>query len=193
VGIRAATRVRLSASEDRVALLAERAPRLRTALALMLFVQSVHTAEHAIQFVQRYAMGEPFAEGFLGRWLDFEWVHLAMNGTIGALLLVVFFGYRMYDPWWRGASPRGWWAFVGATAVEDGLHVPEHVVRIYQYLHYGWNPAPGILGHTPLHGTGPVELVALHFVYNVLVTGFLAAAFVGFFGGLRRPVGPTPR
>jgi len=151
---------------------------------VLLVVQTVHATEHVAQFIQRYGYGEQFPQGLLGRWVNFEYLHLAMNGTVGLLLLAVFFGYRMYDPWWRRAMPRAWWAFVAAIAVEDGLHVPEHVVRLYQYLRYGWNPAPGILGHTQFHGTGPVELVALHAIYNALVTGLLAAAFVAF-GGVR--------
>src|SRR5207237_10414929 len=104
----------------RPAAVTERAPRLQRVLGVLLVVQTVHATEHVAQFIQRYGFGEQFPQGLVGRWVNFEYLHLAMNGTVGLLLLAVFFGYRMHDSWWRRAVPRAWWSFVAATAIEDG-------------------------------------------------------------------------
>ena len=124
--------------------------------AALLVVQGLHSVEHVMQLVQRYVLHEPSPQGLLGRWTNLEWMHLAYNVALGALLVAMFVRFRMWRRAWR--SPLlGWIALVAATAFQLGLHVPEHAVRIYEFLRYGWNPAPGILGHTPLHGTGPFD------------------------------------
>jgi hypothetical protein len=101
------------------------------------------------------------------------------NFGLAAILVMMFVGFRMWREAWR--RPRlAWGALVGSIAFQVGVHVPEHAVRIYQYLRYGWNPAPGILGHTPLHGTGPFDLLVLHFWYNAIITTLLAVSFFSY-------------
>jgi hypothetical protein len=157
------------------------------ALGLLVLVQSLHAVEHVAQAFQRVVLHEPAPRGLLGRWFDFEWMHFAFNVTLGAALLVMFLGYRMHRAGWRRAAPVGWWAFVGALAVEDGLHVPEHVVRVYELIRYGWEPAPGILGHTAAHGTGPFDLLWLHTTYNLVVTTLVVTCLVAY----RRALGAS--
>lgn len=165
-------------------------PRLRLVFALAVFAQGLHTAEHVAAAIQRLGFGESDPRGLLGAWFGLEWVHLAFNATLAALLVLLFAGYRMDRPQWRRASPVGWWAMVVALVVECGLHVPEHVVRVYQYVRYGWDPAPGILGHTAFHGSGPFDLFWLHTGYNVVVGVALVVAFVAL--PSTAPVAPGP-
>ena len=160
------------------ATITDRSPRLAVVFGALLVAQGVHTAEHAIQLVQWLVLYQGKPQGLLGAWLGFEWVHFAFNTTVGLVLLLIFFGYRMDTEEWRSVSPVGWWAMIGALVIEDGLHVPEHVVRLFQYLRYGWDPAPGILGRTAAHGTGPFPLVPLHAAYNLVVTVLMAVAYV---------------
>src|SRR5437879_3531283 len=158
--------------------------------AALLVVQGLHSVEHVMQLVQRYVLHEPSPQGLLGRWTNLEWMHLAYNVALGALLVAMFVRFRMWRRAWR--SPLlGWIALVAATAFQLGLHVPEHAVRIYEFLRYGWNPAPGILGHTPLHGTGPFDLLLLHFWYNAIVTTLLAVSFFSYRGVFWRESGPA--
>ncbi|HEX9313650.1 MAG TPA: hypothetical protein VGA30_12630, partial [Actinomycetota bacterium] len=117
--------------------------RFRAAFGAVAFVQALHTGEHLAVLYQRYVLHQAEAGGLLGRWLDFEWVHFTFNLDLGALLLLLFLGYRMDRPEWRRESAAGWWAMAGAVVVEVGLHLPEHVVRIVQYLRWGWNPGAG--------------------------------------------------
>jgi hypothetical protein len=153
--------------------------RFRAAFGAVALVQAFHTGEHLAVLYQRYVLHQAEAEGFLGRWLDFEWVHFTFNLALSALLLLLFLGYRMDRPEWRRESATGWWAMVGAVVVEVGLHLPEHVVRMVQYLRWGWNPAPGILGHTATHGSGPFDVVLLHTAYNAAVAILLLVAYAG--------------
>src|SRR5438874_475242 len=120
------------AEADRAPLPEARARAMVRVLGLLVLIQSLHAVEHVAQAFQRLVMHEPAPRGLLGRWFDFEWMHFAFNVTLGAALLAMFIGYRMHRAAWRRASGVGWWAFVGALAVEDGLHVPEHVVRVYE-------------------------------------------------------------
>jgi hypothetical protein len=143
-------------------------------------VQTLHCIEHVVQLYQYAVLHEPNPKGLLGVWFDREWVHFFFNLTVGGLLLALFVGFRMYERRWQRSSPLGWWALTAAIVVEVGLHVPEHAVRLYQHVVYGWNPAPGILGHTALHGAGPFNLVYLHDAYNFTVTALLIVALVCF-------------
>jgi plastocyanin len=143
-------------------------------------VQCLHSMEHVAQLLQAYLLHEPRPEGLLGQWLDFEWMHFGFNLTLSVVLLIVWFGARMHRGDWRASSPVGWWTLLAATAVEVGLHLPEHFVRVYQYIRYGWSPAPGILGHTALHGSGPVDLLILHTAYNLTVGVLLVVSFLAY-------------
>jgi len=156
----------------------------------LVIAQSLHCVEHVVQLLQRYVDHQPAPDGLLGAWLNTEWVHLCFNAAVGILLLLLFYGYRMYEPAWRHWSPLGWWAMVGAIGIEDGLHVPEHLMRIYQFIRYGWDPAPGILGHTAAHGHGPFDLVPLHSAYNLVVTTLIIVAFIAFNDPGRRAAAP---
>ncbi len=153
--------------------------RFRGTSGAVAFVQALHTGEHLAVLYQRYALHQAEAQGLLGRWLDFEWVHFTFNLALSVLLLLLFLGYRMDRPEWRRQSAVGWWAMAGAVVVEIGLHLPEHVVRMVQYLRWGWNPAPGILGHTTAHGSGPFDVVLLHTAYNAAVAVLLLVAYAG--------------
>lgn len=154
--------------------------------AALVVVQLFHSVEHVAQVAQRYLFHSATPEGFLGAWLDLEWVHFTYNVSLGVLLAIVFIGYKMYESRWRDITPVGWWALVAAVVVQLGVHIPEHVARIYQYLAHGWDPAPGILGHTAIQGTGPFDLLLLHFWYNAIVTVPLVVALVCYWRGCFR-------
>lgn len=154
-------------------------------------MQVGHFAEHVAQWFQRevaHVAGPP--HGLLGVWLDVEWAHFVYNAGLGASLVMLFLGYRMYRPEWRQAvrDRVGWLALTLALVLQVGWHVPEHAVKMYQYFAYGWTTAPGILGRTPDVGTGPFDLLYLHFWYNTIVTGLLVAAFIAY-RVYRRPLG----
>ena len=163
-------------------------PRMRRLFEVAIVAQGLHCLEHVAQVYQHLVFHQSDPQGFLGRWFNREWIHFGFNVLLGVALLVLFVGCRMDEPAWRRYSPLGWGAFVGALLIEDGLHVPEHVARLSQYLRYGWNPAPGILGHTAFHGTGPFNLFVLHTVYNFVVTGLIVAAYLAFRPRRRRVV-----
>jgi hypothetical protein len=143
-------------------------------------IQGLHCLEHIAQVWQRTALGRSSPRGLFGAVFDFEWMHFWFNVALVGLLVLVVALLRLDRPEWRARWPVGWWALGGALAVELGLHLPEHGARLYQHLAHGWDPAPGILGRTPVLGEGPFDLVALHGVYNAAVTVLLVVAFAGF-------------
>jgi hypothetical protein len=154
-------------------------------------LQVGHFAEHIAQWYQRevtHVTTPP--HGLLGVWLDVEWVHFIYNLALGLSVVMIYFGYRMYRREWREYSPVGWLALTGAMVFQAGWHVSEHAVKMYQWFVHDWNPAPGILGRTPKAGTGPFDLLYLHFWYNAIVTALLVFAFVAY-RGYRRPA-PEP-
>ena len=132
-----------------------------------------------VQLYQRI-IGAESAQGVLGAKLDVEWVHFIFNAGLGILMLMMFFGYQMYRAEWRTGSPLAWFSLVTAMVVQIAWHVPEHAVRMYQWFNHGWNPAPGILGHTPAAGAGPFDLLLLHFWYNIAVTAPLLLSWFAY-------------
>src|SRR5881398_1762840 len=141
---------------------------------MALLLQVAHFAEHVAQIYQKNVQHvKTPPHGLLGVWLDVEWAHFIYNVGLGLAIVMMFVGYRMWRKEWRQYNVVAWVALVAAMVVQAGWHVSEHAVKMYQYYAHGWNPAPGILGHTPKFGTGPFQVVYLHFWYNLAVTALL--------------------
>jgi hypothetical protein len=160
---------------------------------LVVMLQVGHFAEHVAQWWQRDVqhLSTP-PHGLLGVWLDVEWAHFIYNASLGVGLLMLFLGYGMHRREWRAFSPLGWWAMAGALVLQVAWHVPEHAVKMYQWVAHGWVVAPGILGRTPAAGSGPFDLLLLHFTYNAIVTGLMIVSYLAFRAYRRPVVGPVP-
>ena len=155
-----------------------------TFLGLVLF-QGAHEMEHIVQVFQRYVFGIPKGAGILGTWLDIEPVHFVYN------MIFLFFIFATF--WKAGflksANRHGlvYWLVAFALAWE-GWHMVEHVVKIIQFIDWGRNGTPGILGYF-------FNLVWLHFTYNTVVLipiivaflkgGYYRSALAGFARGWR--------
>lgn len=137
--------------------------------AAALTVQIGHELEHFVQVVQAKVqhLGPP--HGLFGRVFDTEWVHFGYNLVLFVAMAAVLAAYRRSLRGTRRSVAAG--VFV-AGVVFQGYHVIEHTVKIVQHVTTGATPAPGIVGHH-------VDLVWLHFTYNLIVTSAMVAGFVG--------------
>ncbi|TMK86216.1 MAG: hypothetical protein E6G44_04295 [Actinobacteria bacterium] len=159
----------------------QRYRRMGLVFGMALLLQVAHFAEHVAQIYQKNVQHvKTPPHGLLGVWLDVEWAHFIYNVGLGLAIVMMFVGYRMWRKEWRQYNVVAWVALVAAMVVQAGWHVSEHAVKMYQYYAHGWNPAPGILGHTPKFGTGPFQVVYLHFWYNLAVTALLVVAYLGY-------------
>jgi len=139
-----------------------------------LAVQSFHMLEHVVQVLQKFVWNVP-AHGLLGEAFDREWVHMAYNGTLEALFLVMLVGYGLWSRDALRAFPGGrpwglytFWALIGF----QGYHTAEHVVKMYQYLATGVSDTPGLLGQI-------FPTILVHFAFNVIVLLMMVMASVG--------------
>lgn len=129
--------------------------------------QSGHVIEHAAQMIQIHLLHLPpiRARGIFGP-LDIEWVHFSWNTFIliaTASLLVCYRHNRLL-------------LVALAFAV---WHQAEHTVIMSSYLATGLPGSPGLLAAGGAIGGGlPLKRPDLHFVYNLLETTPLIAAFV---------------
>ena len=144
------------------------------ALGLQLF----HQLEHFVQVSQAKILGIKPAHGILGSLVDLEWVHFVYNNGLYVLLLAATV-LLLRDE--RIRPPAGW-LWLGATIAVQTYHVFEHVVKITQHVSTGADPAPGILGFV-------VDLVWLHFAFNMAVTIAMIGAFV--YLGMYRELRPA--
>jgi hypothetical protein len=128
--------------------------------------QTAHLGEHIIQMAQIHLLAMPAAQarGLVGM-LDIEIVHFGWNLWIAlALVLLV----RRYPS-----------ALLTFAVVFSLWHLAEHVLMISTYLTTGVSGSPGFLSKGGLIGGGlPLRRPDLHFIYNLIETAPLLAAFI---------------
>jgi len=139
--------------------------------ALLTLAQVGHFLEHAVQMDQIHLLGlaGEQARGIFGA-LDIEWVHFVWNTWILVGIALVVGGLDVSprrNPWlWLALLLAGW-------------HELEHSYLIGGYLATGVAGAPGLLATGgALFGGLPLSRADLHFVYNLLETAPLVAAFL---------------
>lgn len=145
--------------------------------AAALALQAVHQIEHLAQLVQAKILLIKPAHGLFGSIFDNEWVHVVYNGGLFVLLVlttVTLVRERV------ARRPIGWLFLGGALAVQS-YHVVEHAVKLAQHLTTGVDPAPGVLGQI-------LDLVWLHFTFNLIVLLLMVAGFLGL--GLHHELAP---
>ena len=133
---------------------------------LLVLTQAGHFAEHVAQMVQLHLLGLSGSEasGIFSR-LDVEWVHFGFNTWIMLAVLVLLIRYRT-NPW------------LWVTLVIAAWHQAEHTYLITRYLQTVLEGDPGLLAQGGVLAGGlPVRRPDLHFLYNVVETLPLFAAF----------------
>jgi hypothetical protein len=138
--------------------------------------QSAHLLEHVAQMLQLHVLGlqGKAAQGIVGA-LDIEWVHFMWNTLV---LLAVFALLRHY-------CTNRWLLLTAALAA---WHAIEHTDLITVYLATGQQGTPGLLGQGgAIAGGLPLLRPDLHFLYNVLETVPLLAAFRSQLGSIVDP------
>jgi hypothetical protein len=139
-------------------------------LALLGFLaisQTAHLFEHVAQMVQIHVLHlvGANAQGIVGQ-LNIEWVHFIWNAIVLVTLLVLLPHFRT-NPWLIAVTPLAAWHFV------------EHSVMIATYMQTGVPGTPGLLSSGGLlFGGLPIARPDLHFVYNLVETIPLMAAWI---------------
>jgi hypothetical protein len=139
-------------------------------LALLGFLaisQTAHLFEHVAQMVQIHVLHlvGANAQGIVGQ-LNIEWVHFIWNAIVLVTLLVLLPHFRT-NPWLIAVTPLAAWHFV------------EHSVMIATYMQTGVPGTPGLLSSGGLlFGGLPIARPDLHFVYNLVETIPLLAAWI---------------
>lgn len=136
--------------------------------AATLAVQFGHELEHFVQVIQAKVQHHGPPHGLFGRVFDTEWVHFGYNVVLFTAMAAVLAAYRASIRSRPSLAAR---VFV-AGVLFQGYHVAEHVVKVVQHVGTGATPAPGILG-------AHVDLVWLHFTYNLIVSATMLIGFVG--------------
>jgi hypothetical protein len=136
-------------------------------LGFLAVTQTAHLFEHVAQMVQLHVqhLTGASAQGIVGQ-LNIEWVHFIWNALVlvAVLLLVPRFPT---NPWLIAVTPLAAWHFV------------EHSVMIATYVQTGVAGSPGLLSSGGLvFGGLPIARPDLHFLYNLLETIPLLAAWV---------------
>jgi len=140
-----------------------------------LVLQGLHFVEHIAQVAQKFFLDLPEAHGILGAAFDTEWVHFAYNLALLAVLWGLLFAYRLHHaPTW---TKRMRWYHLALffVATLQLYHMVEHSVKVAQHVTTACASCPGLLGAT-------VNLVWLHFFFNLLVLIPMALAVIGFVG-----------
>ncbi len=146
---------------------------------VLVFTQGGHVIEHLAQMCQLHVLGlrGVAAQGIFGVF-NIEWVHFAWNTWILVAVVLLVRAFRT-NPW------------LWVTLVAAGWHELEHVAIMAAYLTTGVAGTPGLLAHGGLIGGGlPVSRPDLHFLYNVIESIPLAAAFGWQLASMER--GPRP-
>ena len=151
-------------------------PALAVAFLGLLIIQGFHETEQAIQVFQRFVLDIADAKGLLGQYFDQEPLQFAYNVLFFLLLISVYTLSGAHRPqiWTRGTTT--WWLLTVAAIIQ-GYHVVEHIFKIWQFVEYGRDGTPGILGNA-------LHLVWLHFALNTAVYLPLIAAY--WLGGFHR-------
>jgi hypothetical protein len=129
--------------------------------------QTAHLLEHVAQMVQIHVLhlSGANAQGIVGQ-LNIEWVHFIWNALVLVTLLVLLPHFRT-NPWLIALTPLAAWHFV------------EHSVMIATYIQTGVSGTPGLLSSGGLlFGGLPITRPDLHFLYNLVETAPLLAAWV---------------
>jgi len=134
---------------------------------VLVVTQTGHFLEHVAQMIQIHVLAPtgPDARGILGT-LDIEWVHFLWNTWVLIAVLVLLHHY--------GANRWLW-----LTALFSTWHAVEHAYIFSVYLTTGLSGTPGLLAQGgALYGGLPITRPDLHFVYNLIQTIPLIAAFL---------------
>jgi hypothetical protein len=153
---------RLSGSPDRLV-----ATPWIIALGFLAVSQTAHLVEHIAQMVQIHVLhlSGGNAQGIVGQ-LNIEWVHFIWNALVLATLLVLLPRFGS-NPWLIAVTPFAVWHFV------------EHSVMIATYIQTGVSGTSGLLSSGGLlFGGLPITRPDLHFLYNLVETFPLLAAWV---------------
>jgi hypothetical protein len=134
---------------------------------VLVVAQSGHFVEHVWQMIQIHALGMPslVARGAFGTF-DIEWVHFFWNTFVIVVVAVLLTRFRL----------SGW---LIALALAAGWHEVEHAYIMVGFLRTGAVGGPGLLAFGgAISGGLPLTRPDLHFIYNLVETAFLIAAFV---------------
>ena len=145
----------------------------------LLLAQTAHLLEHVAQMIEIHLLGVAAADarGIVGQ-LDVEWVHFIWN--LGVFLALVALVAML--------GPNRILVLVTLFA---GWHLLEHDVIMQAFLARGLAGAPGLLAHGGIIGGGlPISRPDLHFVYNLIET---AGIFAAWSYQLRRTTSPIAR
>lgn len=136
-----------------------------------ILVQVFHQAEHVAQVFQAKLFNRQQAHGLAGAALDNEWVHLGYNTVLTLALLAILVGYgRAGLAAWGRRAPLALGVLLTGVGIQL-IHQTDHLVKVYQYVTTGAEPAPGFLGDR-------LDLIWLHFGINLAVTVALVVAYV---------------
>jgi hypothetical protein len=136
-------------------------------LGFLALSQTAHLFEHVAQMIQIHVLHlvGANAQGIVGQ-LNIEWVHFIWNAVVLVTLLVLLPHFRT-NPWLIAVTPLAAWHFV------------EHSVMIATYIQTGVSGTPGLLSSGGLlFGGLPIARPDLHFLYNLVETIPLLAAWV---------------
>jgi hypothetical protein len=133
----------------------------------LVVTQTGHFFEHVAQMIQIHVLGltGPNARGIIST-LDVEWVHFTWNTWVLVAVLLLVTHFR---------SNRWLWLLL----VLSGWHEIEHAYILSVYITTGVAGTPGLLSlGGALAGGLPLTRPDLHFLYNLLETIPLIAAFL---------------
>jgi hypothetical protein len=136
-------------------------------LGFLALSQTAHLFEHVAQMIQIHVLHlvGANAQGIVGQ-LNIEWVHFIWNAVVLVTLLVLLPHFRT-NPWLIAVTPLAAWHFF------------EHSVMIATYMQTGVSGTPGLLSSGGLlFGGLPIARPDLHFLYNLVETIPLLAAWV---------------
>lgn len=136
-----------------------------------LAIQIAHETEHVLQMLQKYAWHWRLYPGLLGRWFDFEWIHMLYNGALWIALVAIYIMYRKNPRMWR-PSPAGR-SVLRFLVYFQGYHWIEHTTRIGQYYLLNRVTPRGLLGYV-------FPVLEFHFVLGMIVSVAMITAFVLF-------------
>lgn len=135
---------------------------------VLVITQVGHVVEHVCQMLQLHVwhLHASEAEGVFGQ-LNVEWVHFAWNTWVLVALVALAVRFGKKNVW------------LLAAIVVAGWHQLEHTYIMSVFLRTGVEGTPGILAEGGLlGGVLGVPRPELHFLYNVVETLPIIAAFV---------------
>ncbi len=132
---------------------------------VLTITQTGHMIEHVAQMVQMHVLHSANQDGVIGV-LNIEWVHFGWNTWVFLAAVALVYHYR-HNPWlWATFALAAW-------------HEVEHGYLLSLYLRHGFSGLPGLLDSGGAIGGGlPIKGPNLHFLYNLVETVPLVAAFV---------------